>query len=115
MIALVISFGVWWIYFDLVGRRPPRDGGPLITWMLSHLPPTLSTAASIWHWRSRMAAARLATAAVGGQRGAVRVSAAASVRARGASIRGASSTDAARRRRSTRRATSSSPQAYSVP
>ena len=24
MIALVIGFGFWWIYFDLVGRRPPR-------------------------------------------------------------------------------------------
>lgn len=47
MIALVIGFGIWWIYFDLVGRRPPRDdSGPLITWMLSHLPITLSIAAA---------------------------------------------------------------------
>lgn len=47
MIALVIGFGFWWIYFDLVGRRPPRDEGrPLITWMLSHLPITLSIAAA---------------------------------------------------------------------
>ena len=23
MIALVIGFGFWWLYFDLVGRRPP--------------------------------------------------------------------------------------------
>jgi low temperature requirement protein LtrA len=47
MIALVIGFGFWWIYFDLVGRRPPRnDGGPLVTWMLSHLPITLSIAAA---------------------------------------------------------------------
>jgi low temperature requirement protein LtrA len=45
MIALGIGFGFWWIYFDLVGRRPPRnDGGPLVTWMLSHLPITLSIA-----------------------------------------------------------------------
>jgi low temperature requirement protein LtrA len=30
MIALVIGFGFWWIYFDLVGRRlPRRDGGAL--------------------------------------------------------------------------------------
>ncbi len=47
LIALVIGFGFWWIYFDLVGRRPPRDeGGPLVTWMLSHLPITLSIAAA---------------------------------------------------------------------
>ena len=47
MIALVIGFGFWWIYFDLVGRRPPRDeGGALVTWMLSHLPITLSIAAA---------------------------------------------------------------------
>jgi low temperature requirement protein LtrA len=46
-IALVIGFGFWWIYFDLVGRRLPRnDGGPLVTWMLSHLPITLSIAAA---------------------------------------------------------------------
>jgi low temperature requirement protein LtrA len=45
-IALVIGFGFWWIYFDLVGRRPPRNGGPLVTWMLSHLPITLSIAAA---------------------------------------------------------------------
>jgi low temperature requirement protein LtrA len=47
MIALTIGFGFWWIYFDLVGRRMPReDGGPLVTWMLSHLPITLSIAAA---------------------------------------------------------------------
>jgi low temperature requirement protein LtrA len=47
MIALVIGFGFWWIYFDLVGRRPPRnEGWPLVTWMLSHLPITLSIAAA---------------------------------------------------------------------
>ena len=28
MIALVIGFGFWWIYFDLVGRRLPRSGRP---------------------------------------------------------------------------------------
>lgn len=45
MIALVIGFGFWWIYFDLIGRRLPRnDGGSLVTWMLSHLPITLSVA-----------------------------------------------------------------------
>jgi low temperature requirement protein LtrA len=47
MIALAVGFGFWWIYFDLVGRRMPRgDGGSLITWMLSHLPITLSISAA---------------------------------------------------------------------
>jgi low temperature requirement protein LtrA len=47
LVALGIGFGFWWIYFDLVGRRRPRnDGGPLVTWMLSHLPITLSIAAA---------------------------------------------------------------------
>jgi low temperature requirement protein LtrA len=47
MLALVIGFGFWWIYFDLVGRRPPRpDDGALANWLLSHLPITLSITAA---------------------------------------------------------------------
>jgi low temperature requirement protein LtrA len=43
VIALTIGFGFWWIYFDLVGRRVPRnDGRSLVSWILSHLPITLS-------------------------------------------------------------------------
>jgi low temperature requirement protein LtrA len=41
-LAMVIGFGFWWIYFDLVGRRLPRGGGSVWTWMLSHLPIQLS-------------------------------------------------------------------------
>ena len=41
-LAMVIGFGFWWIYFDLVGRRLPRHGGTIWTWMLSHLPIQLS-------------------------------------------------------------------------
>ena len=38
-LAMIIGFGLWWIYFDLVGRRLPRGGrGTVWTWMLSHLP-----------------------------------------------------------------------------
>jgi low temperature requirement protein LtrA len=45
--ALMIGFGYWWLYFDLVGRRPPRNTrGTLAGWMLSHLPITLSITAS---------------------------------------------------------------------
>jgi low temperature requirement protein LtrA len=47
MVALVIGFGFWWIYFDLVGRRAPRpDDRALANWMLSHLPITLSITAA---------------------------------------------------------------------
>jgi low temperature requirement protein LtrA len=47
LIALVIGFGFWWIYFDLVGRRPPRsEDRALASWMLSHLPITMSIAAA---------------------------------------------------------------------
>jgi low temperature requirement protein LtrA len=47
MIALCIGLGLWWIYFDLVGRRLPRNDGPAIaSWLLSHLPITMSIAAA---------------------------------------------------------------------
>lgn len=47
IVALVIGFGFWWIYFDLVGRRPPRpSAGALTTWLLGHLPITLSITAA---------------------------------------------------------------------
>src|SRR4029453_11624273 len=47
MIALVIGFGFWWIYFDLVGRRLPRsDGRAMANWLLSHLPITLAITAA---------------------------------------------------------------------
>jgi low temperature requirement protein LtrA len=42
-LAMVVGFGLWWIYFDLVGRRLPRGGrGTVWTWMLSHFPIQLS-------------------------------------------------------------------------
>jgi len=47
MIALVVGFGFWWIYFDLVGgRHPKRDGRALANWMLGHHPVALSIAAA---------------------------------------------------------------------
>jgi len=47
MLALVVGFGLWWIYFDLVGRRLPRaTRGSVAIWMLSHLPITLSITAA---------------------------------------------------------------------
>ena len=47
LIALVVGFGFWWIYFDFVGRRLPRNDGPaLVDWMMGHLPIALSIAAT---------------------------------------------------------------------
>jgi low temperature requirement protein LtrA len=46
MIALIVGFGFWWMYFDFVGGRLPRTEGPAIgAWVLGHLPMTLSIAA----------------------------------------------------------------------
>ena len=40
-----MGFGLWWIYFDLVGGRLPQShGGPLSRWLLSHLPVTMAIA-----------------------------------------------------------------------
>lgn len=47
MIALVVGFGLWWIYFDVVGGRLPKpDGRALASWILSHYPITLAIAAA---------------------------------------------------------------------
>ena len=47
MIALLVGFGFWWIYFDLVGGRLPKsDGRALANWILSHHPVALSIAAA---------------------------------------------------------------------
>jgi low temperature requirement protein LtrA len=47
MIGLVVGFGFWWIYFDVVGGRLPKpEGGALANWILSHYPITLSIAAA---------------------------------------------------------------------
>ena len=47
LLALLLGFGYWWMYFDVVGRRLPRTDGPaLANWLLSHFPITLSIAAA---------------------------------------------------------------------
>jgi low temperature requirement protein LtrA len=46
-LAMVVGFGFWWIYFDVVGRRLPRSGrGEIWTWMLSHFPIQLAIVAT---------------------------------------------------------------------
>ena len=47
VLALVIGFGYWWMYFDVVGRRLPRAAGPAVaTWIVGHFPITLAIGAS---------------------------------------------------------------------
>jgi len=47
LLALTIGFGLWWLYFDLVGRRLPRDHGPSLgRWFLAHALIGLSIAAA---------------------------------------------------------------------
>jgi low temperature requirement protein LtrA len=47
LVALVVGFGLWWIYFDVVGGRLPNsDGRSIANWIVSHCPITLSIAAA---------------------------------------------------------------------
>jgi low temperature requirement protein LtrA len=45
-LCLGIGFGIWWNYFDFVGRRPPRPGLRIRgRWLVTHLPLSMSVAA----------------------------------------------------------------------
>ncbi len=47
MLGLTIGMGMWWNYFDLLGRRvPKRRGLRLAGWLYAHLPMTMAIAAS---------------------------------------------------------------------
>jgi low temperature requirement protein LtrA len=47
IVGLAIGMGIWWNYFDLLGRRVPgRRGGRLADWMFVHLPLTGAIAAA---------------------------------------------------------------------
>jgi low temperature requirement protein LtrA len=47
IVALVVGFGFWWIYFDVIGGRLPKgDGGSLANRILGHHPVALSIAAA---------------------------------------------------------------------
>ncbi len=47
LLGLMVGFGIWWCYFDFVGRRMPRsDRGVGSVWMASHFPITMGIAAS---------------------------------------------------------------------
>jgi low temperature requirement protein LtrA len=46
-LCLGVGFGIWWNYFDFVGRRPPRSGlGVRGLWLVTHLPLCMSIAAT---------------------------------------------------------------------
>jgi low temperature requirement protein LtrA len=47
LVALVVGFGFWWLYFDVVGGRlPSGDGRAVATWLVGHGPITLAIAAA---------------------------------------------------------------------
>ncbi len=46
LLGLTIGMGMWWNYFDMLGRRVPAEhGGRLAGWLFSHLPLTMAIAA----------------------------------------------------------------------
>src|SRR4051794_21048663 len=45
VLGLGIGFGLWWIYFDVVGHRLPREQS-VLGWVLAHLPITVAIASA---------------------------------------------------------------------
>jgi low temperature requirement protein LtrA len=46
MVGLTIGMGMWWNYFDMLGRRVPGQRGPrLAGWLYSHLPLAMAISA----------------------------------------------------------------------
>ena len=46
LVAVVVGFGAWWVYFDFAGHRAPRAGQAIsVQWMFIHLPLTATVAA----------------------------------------------------------------------
>ena len=47
ILGIALAFGIWWIYFDFIGRRPPKPGtGWVFIWGYSHMPLVISIAAT---------------------------------------------------------------------
>lgn len=47
VLSLVIGFGLWWNYFDLLGRKKPSSTrGAMAVWMYGHVPVAMAIAAS---------------------------------------------------------------------
>jgi low temperature requirement protein LtrA len=47
ILALALAFGIWWIYFDFVARRPPKYGiGWVYAWNYLHMPLVIAVTAT---------------------------------------------------------------------
>ncbi|MBO9522361.1 MAG: low temperature requirement protein A [Nocardioidaceae bacterium] len=47
LLCLLVSFGIWWTYFDFAGQRPPRPRtSTRVLWLVTHLPLTMAVAAT---------------------------------------------------------------------
>ncbi|MEM7737424.1 MAG: low temperature requirement protein A [Deinococcota bacterium] len=44
-LGVAIGFGLWWLYFDFIGRRQPKQGGWTFVWTYLHLPFVMAVAA----------------------------------------------------------------------
>ncbi|MFZ0014875.1 MAG: low temperature requirement protein A, partial [Acidimicrobiia bacterium] len=45
IVSLTVGYGIWWNYFDLLGRRvPDHTGAPLAVWLFAQLPVTMAIA-----------------------------------------------------------------------
>ncbi len=42
---VALALGLWWLYFDFIGRRRPKGGGWMIAWSHLHLPFVIAVAA----------------------------------------------------------------------
>jgi low temperature requirement protein LtrA len=45
VLGLAFGFGIWWIYFDFIARRPPKTGNWSMLWVYLHMPLVMSIAA----------------------------------------------------------------------
>ena len=44
-LGVALALGLWWLYFDFIGRRRPKEGAWIIAWSYLHLPFVISVAA----------------------------------------------------------------------
>lgn len=44
-LGVALGLGLWWLYFDFIGRRRPKQGGWTVLWSYLHLPFVISVAA----------------------------------------------------------------------
>jgi low temperature requirement protein LtrA len=47
ILGMALTFGIWWIYFDFVARRPPKSGtGWVFAWGYLHMPLVMAVTAT---------------------------------------------------------------------